>query len=147
MDGAENEARPGGELQQIAAPDGLDAIAREAARFDAEQGGAQDAPHDDAQAVRDAVSSAQEWRDAVQFGCGLVIAMRPELAEEWTGARLDSFGDALAKCGAHYGWNIEKLLGHPLFAVAITGFPLAMGLVRVEKARAEKKAADAAKPV
>lgn len=130
------------ESRQIPAPDGLDAIAREAATFD-EQGAIIDEPEggEQPQKAEPSSSSAQEWRDAVQFGCGMVIAMRPELSEEWTEQRLNSFGDALAKCGAHYGWNIEKLLGHPLFAVAISGFPLVMGLVRVEKARAEKKAA------
>jgi len=129
------------ESREIPAPDGLDAIAAEAAKFDAVGGeGGQGEPVEP-QPLAVSVSSAQEWRDAVQFGCGMVIAIRPELSEEWTTPRLDAFGDALAKCGAHYGWNIEKLLGHPLFALAISGFPLAMGLVRVEKARAEKKAA------
>lgn len=129
------------ESREIPAPDGLDAIAREAATFD-EQGAIINEPEGGEQPenAEPTASSAQEWRDAVQFGCGMVIVIRPELAEEWTVPRLNSFGDALAKCGAHYGWNIEKLLGHPLFALAISGFPLAMGLVRVEKARAEKKA-------
>lgn len=130
------------ESRQIPAPDGLDAIVREAATFD-EQGRIIDDQEgvEQPQKAEPTASSAQEWRDAVQLGCGMVIAIRPELSEEWTEPRLNSFGDALAKCGAHYGWNIEKLLGHPVFALAISGFPLVMGLVRVEKARAEKKAA------
>ena len=136
----ESDGMPCGELPEIPAPDGLDAIAREAERFDALVGedSLESAAHEPVAATRaELVSSADEWRDAVGFGCGIVIEMRPELAVEWTGARLDKLADALAKCGAHYGWNIEKLLGHPLFGLAFATWPLAHGLIKVERARSK----------
>lgn len=117
--------------------DDLAAIADEAATVEA--GAAAALIPDEAAPPVITASSSAEWRQAVAFGCGIIIAMRPELSDEWTSARLDALGDALATCGAHYGWNIEKLLGNPLLALALAAFPLLVGLIKVEKARAAEK--------
>lgn len=86
------------------------------------------------------IDPAQEWRDAAHMGCGIVVAMRPELAAEWTPAVLDRLGDALAKCGERYGWTVQGIFGHPLVGLAFATFPMVTALVRVERARAEEKA-------
>lgn len=138
-DDLESEAGQGGESRQIPAPDGLDAIAAEAAKFDTPQD--QEAEQEQQEPTRaEMVSSAEEWLDAVEFGCGIVMEMRPELADEWTEKRRQKLAAALAKAGAHYGWNIEKLFGHPLAGLAVALWPMGKGLVKVERARAEQKA-------
>lgn len=89
------------------------------------------------------VDEAQEWRDAANMGCGLVIALRPELKAEWTPDKLDALGNALHKCAERYGWTVGGLFGHPLVGLAFAAWPLAVPMVRIERERAksEKRAA------
>ena len=116
---------------------GLDAVTREAELFEA------GAIEPGAQVLPGALApdAAQEWRDAAHMGCGIVIAMRPELKAEWTPEVLDKLGDALHKCGERYGWTVAGIFAHPLLALAFATFPMVTALVRVERARAEAKAA------
>lgn len=122
--------------------EGLDAIAAEAAAFEVaaapvETPAAPPAP---------VVDPAQEWRDAANMGCGLILAMRPELKAEWTQDKLDALGDALHKCAERYGWTVAGIFGHPLVGLAFAVFPLGASLVRIERARAEKKRAEQPHP-
>src|SRR5574340_892448 len=105
--------------------EGLDAIAAEAAAFEVaaapmETPAAPPAP---------VVDPAQEWRDAANMGCGLILAMRPELKAEWTQDKLDALGDALHKCAERYGWTVAGIFGHPLVGLAFAVFPLGASLV------------------
>lgn len=116
----------------------LDQIAAEAAAMEAENAAPTAQP---GEPLPPPVDPAQEWRDAANMGCGLVIAMRPELKAEWTKDKLDALGDALNKCAERYGWTVGGMFGHPLVALAFAAFPLAASAVRVERERAEKKQA------
>lgn len=135
----ESVERPGGDLQEIAKPDGLDAVAAEAARFDA-AGVAQEVAESAPPSTQadSSVSSIDEWEDAVGFGASIVFEGVPELKEKWPQKKLDKFAGALAKAGEHYGWNIQKLLGHPLLGLAVASWPLAQGVREVMR---EKSAA------
>lgn len=115
----------------------LDAIAAEAGAFEAGNVGTEGQPVAQPGPV---VDPAEEWRQAAHMGCGLVIAMRPELSSKWTPEKLDNLGNALAQCAERYGWTVGALLGHPLVALAFAVFPLGASLVEVEKARKVKEA-------
>jgi|SRR3990172_5083720 len=114
----------------------LDAIAAEAGAFEAGNVGAEGQPVAQPAPV---VDPSEEWRQAAHMGCGLVIAMRPELSSRWTHDKLDALGNALAQCAERYGWTVGGLLGHPLVALAFAAFPLGVALVDVEKERRSKE--------
>lgn len=123
--------------------EGLDVVAAEAAAFEATSAAPVAVPGEPSAPV---VDPAQEWRDAAHMGCGLVMAMRPELKAEWTADKLDALGAALHKCAERYGWTVASFFGHPLVGMAFAVFPLAASLVRIERARAEKKQAEQPQP-
>jgi hypothetical protein len=127
--------------QTPAAPDVLDQIAAEASVLEA-----QSAPVMPGAEVPAAppVDPAQEWRDAVEQGSGLVLSVYPELQSEWTPTRLAALGNALAKCAEHYGWTVGGIFGHPLVGLGIAVFPLAVPLVKLGKAKAAEKQRNAA---
>lgn len=117
----------------------LDQIALEAAALDAETM-APPAGLADAAGMAPMVDPTAEWIDAANMGCGLVIAVYPELKDDWTKDRLDALGVALSKCAERYGWTVAELLGHPLVGLAFATWPLGAALVRVTKAREAEKA-------
>lgn len=126
--------------------DELSKIAAEAEAMEAEQAQASGALSGEVLPPRP--DPAQEWRDAAHMGCGLILAMRPELCQEWTPDKLDALGDALNKCAERYGWTVGGIFSHPLIGLGLAVFPLAASAVRVERERAEKKAKErAAQPV
>lgn len=125
----------------------LDQIAAEAAALEAEQAQASGVALS-GEPLSPPVDPAKEWRDAARMGCGLILAMRPELGGEWTPDKLDALGDALHKCAERYGWTVGGMFTHPLIGLGLAVFPLAASAVRVERERAEKKARErAAQPV
>lgn len=128
------------ESRQIPVPDGLDAIAREAATFD-EQGAIIDEPEGGEQPQNETpeatVSDVKEWRAAVRLGCGIVIAKNKGLEKEWTPEVLDDMAGALAVAGAHWGWNLQKIMGHPLIGLALAAWPMYEGAKRFAAEKAE----------
>jgi len=125
------------DFRQIPACDGLDAIAAESAKWEAENAappvGADGLPVTDQ--VR--ADTSGEWREAVRMGCGMVLAVKPELQADWTPGKMDALGDALDRCAVRYGWTVGELLGHPLLGLAFAAWGLAAPLVRIERAKSK----------
>lgn len=117
--------------------DPLDAIVAEASAL--EQQTAAAVPGADQEPAAPPVDPAQEWRDAVVQASGLVLAVHPELSQDWTPARLDALGNALAKCAEHYGWTLGALFGHPLVGLGFASWPLAVPLVKLAKQKAAQR--------
>jgi hypothetical protein len=122
--------------ETIDASDPLAALSQEAAGIEA--GADPSSPNPAMQALP--VDTAQEWRDAAAMGCGLIVAVYPELKADWTKEVYDNLGNALDKCAQRYGWQLAEILGHPLLGLAFATWPMATSLSRVVKARNEAKA-------
>ncbi len=123
------------ENETIDAGDPLAALSQEAAEIESGIDAAA-SPNPTMQAQP--IDTAQEWRDAAAMGCGLIVAVYPELKADWTKETYDNLGNALDKCAQRYGWKLAEILGHPLLGLAFATWPMATSLSRVLKARAEK---------
>lgn len=115
----------------------LEQLAAEAALIEADELANQ--PVMPGQEPAPVIDPAQDWIDLARIGADLVTAPIPELKQEWTPERIDAFGLALSRCADHYGRTIGGILGHPLAGLAIATFPLAMPVIRLQKARKEKQ--------
>lgn len=123
--------------------DPLAALSQEAAGIEA---GADAAASPNAAMQAPPVDTAQEWRDAAAMGCGLIVAVYPELKADWTKETYDNLGNALDKCAKRYGWDLAEILGHPLLGLAFATWPMATSLARVVKTRNEARAKKPAAP-
>jgi hypothetical protein len=96
---------------------------------------------------------AAGWREALGAAKELLVAVIPPVEPVWTNARMDALAAALGRCDQAYGWGgAGQLLGHPLFALAVAGAPVAYGTYTVvkpmmDKAKQEKAAKAVAAPV
>jgi hypothetical protein len=71
------------------------------------------------------VDESRQWIDAAMFYGDTVRTLLPdEAARHWTDDRLGKFGEALARCAQHYGWQWGGAAKHPLAMLAAAGFPL-----------------------
>jgi hypothetical protein len=82
----------------------------------------------------EAADVAAGWREALGAARELLVAVIPPLEPVWNNARLDALAAALGRCDQAYGWGgAGRLLGHPLFGLAVAGAPLAYGTYTVVK--------------
>lgn len=82
----------------------------------------------------EAADVAAGWREALGAAKELLVAVIPPLDPVWTNTRMDALAAALGRCDQAYGWGgAGKLLGHPLFALAVAGTPIAYGTYVVVK--------------
>lgn len=95
----------------------------------------------------EAADVAAGWREALGAAKELLTAVIPPLEPVWTNARMDALAAALGRCDQAYGWGgAGRLLGHPLFALAVAGAPIGWGTYQVVKPMMDKaKAEQAAK--
>lgn len=85
------------------------------------------------------VDPAEEWKTATRMAAGMVLSLVPEIKPDWTDEKLDAFGEALGRCAQHYGWSVGEVVGHPLLALAIAGFPLAVPVWKLKQVKEQKK--------
>lgn len=125
--------------------DELDMIAAEAAALEADTAPAIPGEFGQTAQAAPMADPAQEWRDAAAMGCGMVVAMYPELKADWNEQRMADLGNALHRCAERYGWTVGGLFGHPLVGLAVATWPLGVSLARVAKERAEAAKRERAK--
>ena len=88
----------------------------------------------------EAADVAAGWREALGTARELLIAVIPPLDPVWSNPRLDALAAALGRCDQAYGWGgAGKLLGHPLFGLAIAGAPIGWGTYQVVKPIMDEK--------
>lgn len=84
------------------------------------------------------LTSAGEWRPALDLAREMLVATVPELDEVWTPPRLDKLALAIARCDIEYGWGgAGTFMRSPMLGLAVAGFPIAMGTYRVVKPKIE----------
>jgi hypothetical protein len=92
-----------------------------------------------ATAESEAADVAAGWREALGVAREMLIAVIPPLDPVWSNPRLDALAAALGRCDQAYGWGgAGKLLGHPLFGLAIAGAPIGYGTYVVVKPMMEE---------
>lgn len=121
--------------------DDLDQIAARASADDALA--VQLTPEEQAKADKNPV---KEWQSVAHQVGALICAGLPEVRPDWTAARLDALGEALAACAERYGWTAGALLSHPLLLLAVASFPLAASVGRAVQARKAMREAPPVEP-